>query len=229
MTPITPRSIHEVLARQPLFRGLNNDELALLLPGVQEFKVAAREVLFHKGDLLEGLYMVVSGQVKLLLPTPQGSEKVITLINPGSTFAEAVIFLDGKAPVTAQTTQDSAVLLVQKNVLLAVLDHNPVFARKMLAGLSARLHELVNDMETCTLMSSVQRVVCYLSHQAPQEDMQDFEIQLDTSKQTLASRLNLAPETFSRALHHLTSTGLIEVQGKRIRVRSLDRLKNFVG
>lgn len=229
MTPLTRHPIDAILARQPLFRALDAHELAVLLPGVQEFKVPARDVVFHKGDSLPGMYVVVSGQIKLFLPAAQGTEKVLTLVNPGGTFGEAVMFLDGRVPVTAEATQDSILLLVQKNVLLEVLDHNPQFARKMLASLSARLHELVHDMETCTLMSSMQRVACYLSHQAPAEGGEEFEIRLDTSKQTLASRLNLAPETFSRALHHLAASGLIEVQGKRIRVLNRERLKNFNG
>jgi CRP-like cAMP-binding protein len=71
--------------------------------------------------------------------------------------------------------------------------------------------------------------VCYLSHQAPEQNPAQYEIALDTSKQTLASQLNLAPETFSRALHHLVNAGLIDVQGRTIRVKDAQRLKLFLG
>jgi CRP-like cAMP-binding protein len=151
------------------------------------------------------------------------------MVNAGNAFGEAVVFLDKPVPVSAQATQSSELLIVTKDSLLALVDRNPVFARKMLASISMRLHELMSDMETCTLMSSVQRVVCFLSHQTPEQTQAQYEVKLDTSKQTLASRLNLAPETFSRALHHLVTAGLIEVKGRTIRILDAQRLKLFQG
>lgn len=229
MTPYTPGSIREVLARLPLFCELCPDEITMLLPGVREYRMRTHEMLFNKGDFLDGIHVVVAGQVKLFLPTPQGTEKVIGTMNAGASFAEAVVFLDIACPVSAQATQDGVLLVAGKDELLAVLDQDPRFARKMLASLSVKLHQLMSDMETCTLMSSVQRVVCYLSHQTPEKALAEYEVKLDTSKQTLASKLSLAPETFSRALNHLVKSGLIEVHGRIIRVKDAQRLKAFQG
>ena len=227
MTPYTPDSIREVLSRLPLFCELSADEITTLLPGIREYRMRAQEILFNKGDKLDGIHVVVSGQVKLFMPTQQGTERVVGTMNAGATFAEAVVFLDIPCPVSAQATQDGVLLIASKNVLLEVLDCDSRFARKMLASLSMKLHQLMSDMETCTLMNSVQRVVCFLSNQMPEQNPAHYEVKLDTSKQTLASRLNLAPETFSRALHHLVTAGLIEVQGRTIRVMDVQRLKHF--
>jgi CRP-like cAMP-binding protein len=229
MIQVRQHSIREILARLPLFRELSLEDVALLLPGIREYKAQAQEMIFHKGDQLDGIHALVMGQVKLFLPTPQGTERVIAMIGAGEAFGEAVVFLDKPCPVSAQATQDSLLLIVGKQALLSVLDRNPLFARKMLAGISMRLHELVMDMETCTLMSSVQRVVCFLSQQAPAQSPPEYEVKLDTNKQTLASKLNLAPETFSRVLHHLISAGLIEVRGRTIRIIDIQRLKSFQG
>jgi CRP/FNR family transcriptional regulator, dissimilatory nitrate respiration regulator len=78
-------------------------------------------------------------------------------------------------------------------------------------------------METCTMRSSLQRVICFLSHMAPAEADADYVVALNTSKQTVASQLNLAPETFSRVLSQLSEAGLIQVKGRSIAV--LDRVK----
>lgn len=229
MTPFTPESISDSLRRLPLFSGIPPDELQPLLPGVREFKVRAHEMLFQKGDNLRGIHMLVSGQVKLFMTTAQGTEKLIMTVKPGQAFGEAVVFLDRACPVSAEALQDSTFLIIAKDVLLTMMDRNPIFARKMLASISMRLHELMADMETCTLMNSLQRVVSYLSHQLPDNELSACEIRLDTSKQMLASRLNLAPETFSRALHHLAEGGVIEVSGRTIRVLDAHRLKTFQG
>jgi CRP-like cAMP-binding protein len=51
--------------------------------------------------------------------------------------------------------------------------------------------------------------------------------ELPASKQVIASRLNLTPETFSRILHSLSQAGLITVKGKRITVPDITRLSRF--
>ncbi len=219
----TRHSIAEILSRQPLFRGLSESELAQISSGCREFRVKKNELIFHKGDPAEGMHVVVMGQVKLSLPSAQGMEKVVHMCGPGATFGEAVVFLDKPYPVSSQATAESLLLLVSKRVLLEAMDSNTMLCRKMMASLSTRLHELLGDMETCMLRGSVQRVVCFLVQAAPSGDHSAYEINLSASKQTIASQLNLAPETLSRVLGQLSDAGLIQVRGRAINV--LDREK----
>lgn len=223
----TRHQIREILARQPLFRSLNEDELGFIAAGTREYRVRRNEVLFQKGDPSEGMHVVILGQVKLSIPSAQGAEKVVHMAGPGHTFGEAIAFLDRPYPVTAMATQDSIVLLVLKNTLETALSESPLLSRKMLASLAMRLHELIDDMESCTLRSSMQRVVCYLSQQVPADEADGYTIQLGSSKQTVASQLNLAPETFSRVLSQLSDAGLIQVSGRAITVWNRDRLLRF--
>lgn len=225
----TGHSIRDILARQPLFKGLNASEIAALSKGTREFRVHRNELLFQKGDLPEGLHIVIMGQVKLSIPSAQGNEKVVHMAGPGASFGEAVVFLDRPYPVSALATQDSIVLMVAKKTLLDAISNSAPLARKMLAGLAMRLHELIDDMETCTMRTSLQRVVCFLSHLAPSDATSGYSVALATSKQTVASQLNLAPETFSRALSQLSEAGLIRVKGRNISVLDRERLLAYPG
>jgi len=220
-------SLQESLSRQPLFRNLGQDELAQLAAGSRELRPHKNEILFRKGDMPEGLHVLVMGQVKLSIPSAQGTEKVVHMFESASTFGEAMVFLDRPYPVTAQATQDSMLILVGKKELLGAMEASPMLCRKMLASLSMRLHELLDDMETCTLRSSAQRVVCFLSNLTPPGLPDTYEIQLPASKQTIASQLNLAPETLSRVLGHLVSSGYIQVKGRTITVLNAPALRNF--
>jgi CRP-like cAMP-binding protein len=112
-------------------------------------------------------------------------------------------------------------------VLLDAMDTNSMLSRKMLASLSTRLHELLGDMESCTLRTSTQRVVCFLIQSAPADAALSFDVVLPSSKQNVASQLNLAPETFSRVLGHLSDKGLITVKGRTITVVDRQLLGNF--
>jgi CRP/FNR family transcriptional regulator, dissimilatory nitrate respiration regulator len=223
----TRHSIAEILSRQPLFRGLSDLELAQVSTGSREFRIRKNEVLFHKGDPAEGMHVVVMGQMKLALPSAQGVEKIVHMCGPGATFGEAVVLLDKPYPVSAQAMTDSLILLVSKQVLLDAMNVNTMLSRKMLASLSSRLHELLGDMESCTLRTSMQRVVCFLIQAAPSGATDRFEITLTASKQNIASQLNLAPETFSRALGNLSEKGLIQVKGRTITVLDRQMLSAF--
>jgi CRP-like cAMP-binding protein len=87
----------------------------------------------------------------------------------------------------------------------------------------------VHDVETYSLRSSAQRVVGYLLQQCPQGESgaSSFDISLPTSKQVIASRLNLTPETLSRIFHDLSVNGLIGVSGKQITINDVKRLREF--
>lgn len=223
----TRHPIREILARQALFRNLNEAEIGVIAAGTREYRIRRNEVVFQKGDMAEGMHIVIMGQVKLSIPSAGGAEKVVHMAGPGHTFGEAVVFLDKPYPVSAIATQDSIVLLVTRHSLEVALNDSPMLSRKMLASLSLRLHELIDDMETCTLRTSMQRVVCYLSQQVPVGQGGDFTIQLANSKQNIASQLNLAPETFSRVLSQLSEAGLIQVSGRAITVASREKLMSF--
>ena len=219
----TRHSISEILSRQPLFRGLSDEELDQIAQYTEEYRFQKNELMFQKGDTPQGMHVLVMGQVKLSIPSPQGQEKVVYMLGPGMTFGEAVLFLDRPYPISAQATEDCLVLLVHKDGLLPAIAQNPMLARKMLAGLAMRLHELMTDIESCTLRTSAQRVVGYLLQQSPASAPDEYEVILGTSKQTLAAQLNLAPETLSRVFSQLNQNGLSKVQGRNISV--LDRKK----
>jgi len=222
----TRHSIPEILSRQPLFRVLGGMELVRLAESTHEYRIARNEMLFQKGEGAQGMHIVIAGQIKLFLPSEAGAEKVVHMAGPGETFGEESVFLNKAYPVAAEASKDSIVLVVDRGALMATLDANPAMARAMMARLCLRFCNLVESMETCVQRSSAQRVVHYLTQQAPAA-ADSFEIQLDTNKQTIASQLNLAPETFSRVLGRLAKAGYIQVKGRCIKVVDRQALSSY--
>ena len=221
--------ISRILSRLPLFQELAPEQLATLESACRERRLAKGEMLFQKGDMPKGFFVIVFGQIKLAFPSAQGNEKVMQIIGPRQSFGEAVMFLDRPCPVFAEGLVDSLLLHISSAPVFDLLERDPLFARRMLAGLSMRLHSLVLDVETYSLRSSAQRVVGYLLQQCPQDEPTSgtFDISLPTSKQVIASRLNLTPETLSRIFHDLSTNGLINVSGKQITINDVGRLREF--
>ncbi|UYO95074.1 Crp/Fnr family transcriptional regulator [Pollutimonas sp. M17] len=217
----------DFLARLPLFNELSAHELDNLASGTTEVQVARGEMVFHRGEPCVGLHTVVYGQVKLMFVSPGGSEKVVRLIGPGDSFGEALMFMEKAYIVSAQALADTLLLHVGKAVIFHELGRHPGFARKMLAGLSQRLHSLMGDVEAYSLRSGTQRVIGYLLKDEQCKDGHHFR--LETSKTVIASRLNLTPEHFSRILHDLCAHELIRVKGREVTVLDVARLGSYQG
>jgi len=224
--------IEQIVAHLPLFQALDREQRAQLLPGVTSCRLRKGELLFLKGDPVVGLHIVAFGQIKLTVQSVQGEEKVVEIIGRGQSFGEAVMFLDRPYPVTAVALADSMLLHVARDRIDAMLAQDASFARRMLAGLSMRLHSLVQDVEAYSLGSSTQRVIGYLLQQCPDtcggnETPAEVEVVLPASKQVVASRLNLAPETLSRIFNELTRAGLISIKGRTITVNAVSKLREY--
>jgi CRP-like cAMP-binding protein len=219
------------LANLPLFKELAPAEIDRLAAGTTELFVPRGEIVFQRGDPCVGFHAVVYGQVKLSFVTPQGGEKVVEIISPGFTFGEALMFMDKPYIVMAQALSDTLLLHVAKEAVFHGIEHDPGFARRMLAGLSRRVHALMADVESYSLQSGTQRVIGYLLRQEAEggEGQASYTVRLPTSKSIVASRLNLTPEHFSRILHELVDHGLVAVEGRDVRIVDAQKLRDYTG
>ena len=230
---LAPRhfDIPRFLSVLPLFSDISAPELARLAEGCALRRFERGDMIFHTGEPCDSFHVVVTGQVKLFVLSPSGQEKVIELIPPGHSFAEALMFLGKPYVVSAQALADSLLLTVQQRVVMEELQSDWRFALRMLAGLSRRLHGLVHDVQAYALQNGVQRVIGYLLRdQVPGEGVngEPLTVSLPVSKATVASRLSLTPEYFSRVLHELEEARLIEVDRRDIRILDVSRLATYL-
>ena len=219
------------LATLPLFSNMRDEELQRLATGCQLRRVERGKVIFRTGDPCHEFHVNVLGQVKLFVISPTGTEKVVELVGPGNSFAEAVMFMGVPCVLSAQTLTDSLILSIEKDVVLREIGASPEFALRMLAGLSRRLHGLIKDVEAYALHSGVQRVIGYLlgddNLDETENASQAITVSLPVSKAAIASRLSLTPEYFSRVLNELETAGLIHVDKRDIHITDTARLANY--
>lgn len=219
------------LATLPLFSNMRDEELQRLATGCQLRRVERGKVIFRTGDPCHEFHVTVLGQVKLFVISPTGTEKVVELVGPGDSFAEAVMFMGVPYVLSAQTLTDSLILSIEKDVVLREIGASPEFALRMLAGLSRRLHGLIKDVEAYALHSGVQRVIGYLlgddNLDETENASQAITVSLPVSKAAIASRLSLTPEYFSRVLNELETAGLIHVDKRDIHISDTARLANY--
>lgn len=224
----TPVKTPATLAHLPLFCEMTPEELERIAKGTRELHLTRGDVLFQRGDISTGFHVVVHGQIKLALSSPQGADKVVELLGKGQSFGEAVMFMNKPYPVYAQALTDTLVLHISKSAILGGISSDPAFCQKMLAGLSIRLHRMVQLVESLSLRSPARRVIDYLLQDLDEiKDGLDIHLTLSANKNVIASTINITPETFSRILHNLSDIGLIKVEGKDVWIRDMGKLRAY--
>ncbi len=212
--------VRKLVRHQPLLQELDDAQIERIMHGVRELRLEKGHELFRRNDPCDGIYVVVYGRVKLFLTSAQGSEKIIEIIHAGQSFGEAVMFLRRPYPVSAELLEDSMLLHINESVISEAIESDSTFARQLLAGLSMRLHSFVQDVERYSMENPVQRIAGYLLQLSDTPQEANFTVCLPANKNLIASRLSLAPETFSRVLHQLIEGGFISVDGKNITVHN---------
>lgn len=221
--------ITRYIAVQPLFRGINDDDLARIVDqGCSLLRVSRCRNLFSAGDLCDSLHIVITGRIKVFALAANGSEKVLELIGPGQSLGESAIFNDQRHSFSALSLSDSLLLRIPKAALVGQIGRDPNFSLRLLAQASQRIQNLLHDVESYCLHSGLQRVVGFLLKGQSDESRapaRPHTVSLPVSKATIASRLSLTPEYFSRVLRELEDEGLIQISRRDIHIlqpRELD-------
>ncbi|HEX6295026.1 MAG TPA: Crp/Fnr family transcriptional regulator [Burkholderiales bacterium] len=220
--------IRSFLAHLPLFQGLAPEAFARLAAGTTRRRLRRGDTLFRLGQPSSGFYAVVHGRVKLAAPAAHGRERVSAIVDAGRSFGEAIMFLEKPYIVSAVALGDALVLHVAKETVFAELERNPAFARRVIAALAAKLHASVRELDLYALGSGGKRFAAWLLRGVPAAERGAVSLTLPAAKRAIASQLNLSAEHLSRILRELALEGLLEVQGRKVRVPDVGRLREWL-
>lgn len=212
------------LRHHHLLATLDEQQFAAVGAQSQLLTLDAGQVLFQRGDPARHFYIVLEGQVKLCLESRSGDEKIIALLHGGQAFAEALMFADNPSfPVSAIAVDRTRLVAVPNAPYKAILAASTSTCFRLLADLSLRLHTHVREIEALSFENARNRVVNHL-RMLSEAAAAGVAVELAESKQALASRLGIKPETFSRTLRSLADEGIIAVDGRRIAILDRSRL-----
>jgi len=218
------------LKRLSLLQAQDDDLVRFIVAGSSLVKLSRGETLCEKGVTPEGVYCLLSGKVKLAVLSFQGNERVVEIIEPGGTFGEPQLFHDEPSPVHAEALANSELVFLHKARVREAARRFPGFALSLLESMAARVHRMVEDVETCCLQNAAMRVSNFLVNHAvfDQGTLDGASVELPACKSVVASTLNLTPETFSRELHRLAGEGLVSVDRRTIHIHNLPGLKSAI-
>ena len=221
-----------ILKRSLLFSGLNEEHLADVAAIAAKKIFGKGESLFTEGEKANGFYLLASGSIKLCKISPDGKEKVLHFVHPSETFAEAAFFGDGAYPAEARALEKGEALFFPKEAFMGLLERNPRFSLNLIVSLSLLLRRFARQIEELSFAEVPARLAAYLMELAARKSTTyqgKTYLDLDMKKGELASHIGTVSETLSRSLKKLKDDGIIEVDGSRVIIHDMERLRRLSG
>ena len=194
-------------------------------------RVKKRDSLYRPGDRFSALYAIRLGTFKTLVLAEDGREQIT-----GYHMAGEIVGLDGVGEdhhdSQAVALEDSEVCLLPFNQLDELANAVPVLRHNLYRAISKCI---CNDQNMMLLLGSrcaEERLALFLLDVAERYHIRGYsssEFVLRMTREEIASYLGLKLETVSRLFSHLHEEGLIQVQGRAIKLLDVVALKQLVG
>ena len=220
-------SVAQFLRRVPLFSHLSDTELARLADVSRERNYPKNSVILFEDDPGDALYMVVSGQVKVVLIGEDGREVILSVLHEGDFFGEMALLdeLPRSAHVIAML--DANLLVLRREDFQRKLQETPTIAFGLMAELSRRLRKADDKIGGLVLLDVNGRVARLLCQMADEND--GTTITRRVTHHTIAQMIGSSRETVSRTIRDLADRKLIEVSRKAIVIRDRKALDAAAG
>jgi CRP-like cAMP-binding protein len=205
----------------PLLDGLNAAAYrALETAGTRRF--AAGEFLWHAGDPAAALYIVLSGEVRVLRTTGD-RQRVVHTEKRGGTLGDVALFAGSPYPATAQAVSHVVTLALTPDLVQRVIAADPLFASRLLQRLAQRVREVIGRFDQ-TSESVTSRVARFLLTRHERAGAASFT--LGMTQQQLAEELGTAREVIVRVLRELRAEGMLATPARgRYQVLDLQALR----
>lgn len=223
--PLRAAAIAATLRSCQLFQGLPPGDLEAIAGFSLLRNVDKDSYLFREGDLAEGFYVVQKGAINVHRVSPAGKEQVIHVFRPGESLAEAALSSDHGYPANGRAVEPSAVIVIPKTPILAMLARRPDLALRMLGSMSQHLRVLVGLVDDLTLKDVETRFLNWLLKRSGRTARGPAVVQLTSTKRVLAAELGTSSETLSRTFAKLRDEDVLQVRGSSVHIRDVVALE----
>ncbi|MBU0751497.1 MAG: type IV pili methyl-accepting chemotaxis transducer N-terminal domain-containing protein [Gammaproteobacteria bacterium] len=214
--------LRDLLATMPLFAGVSLRHLRDIAGSARRTELLKDEMIYRVGESAREVFFLISGQAKRATFSAGGTEKVLELLLPGQSFGEAELFSSRPYASFAVAVEPTVLLHVGGDSIRRLLETDPHLSSRVIGRLARRALDVEGDTAANHFRTSCQRVLDFLLIQIGSPLPADGQtmLTLATSKQLIASRIGMTPETLSRVLRDLTDAGLIVVDGRNIHLQN---------
>ncbi len=147
--PTTTNPRLQLLKNVVLFKDLSMRELVMLNSLMHERNYLADEVIFDEGEEGQGLFLVLSGRVKIVLPA--SANTLLLELGPGAFFGEVALLDQSLRTAQARAIEDTQIVVLFRAEFYSLLEtHSAIASRisfQLARVLAARLRQSVLNAE----------------------------------------------------------------------------------
>lgn len=195
----------------PIFSHLTEEEMIEVSLITEKKTYLKGEYIYTQEDILNKLYVIHSGKVRIFRLSPTGKEQVIRILGPGDFMGELSLFSQNQATDYAVVTENSTMCIIDGKKFKELIFNYAAISLKILEEMSHRLEKAENLIEDINLHTVEQRIANTLLDMVNEKD----QVNLNMSKGDLASQLGMTQETLSRKLTLFQEKKLIKLEGHR--------------
>lgn len=219
------------LKQVPLFTGLAEEEIQELMALAKRRTFRSGEVIFHRDDHGQVLYVIKEGKVKICLISPDGQEISLAVLGKGDCFGEFAILDSLPRSADAVAMEKVECYTLQRSDFHNVVMKNPKIAIQIMEVLTKRLRttdEMIEDLIFLDVPGRVAKKLLELadSHGVKSEDGVRIEVRL--TQQELASMVGASRESVNKVMGYFTDKRFISTDKHRITLHRITELRRRV-
>lgn len=213
------------------FADLPEDEIQVLSFASKRRTFRAGEVIFHREDSGQVLYMIKEGKVKICIISPDGQEVSLAVLGKGDYFGEFAL-LDGLPRSTdAVALEKVECFTLQRSDFHNAILKNPKIAILVLEALTKRLRntdQMVEDLIFLDVYGRVAKKLLELAEAHGVKTGDGIRIDVRLTQQELASMVGASRESVNKVLGYFTDKNFITTDKHRITIHRLADLKRRI-
>ena len=209
-----------------LFKGLNDSERTAVSARarIQTFDPGAN--IFALGAPGDQMMAVLSGSVRISLPSSDGKELLLAIIHPGEVFGELAV-LDGKErSADAHAESACSLAILERRDILAFLERNPAAWLKIVEVLCHRLRrtdQVLAEVALMQLPARLAKMMLRITEDSPASQPEKIRF----SQRELASMVGGTRESVNKCLRRWQVGGIVEISESWISITDRGALENI--
>ena len=186
------------------------------------------DIIFEEGDNVNGIYCIKDGVCKLTKLSPNGKDQIVKLVKKGELLGQRSMISDEPVNLTAVALEDMEVCFIPKTEVMGFFDHNNQFSMNVMRTICNDLKDAdfhMVSMAQKTVKQRMAETLVYLEDTFGKQ--QDGSLHIQLSREELAGIIGTATESCIRLLSEFNKLGMIDLEGKKIIIKEVTKLKRI--
>lgn len=216
----------------PLLSSLSPEETVKISAGVSSRTFEKGELIFKQGQRANRLYIVCSGQAKVYKVSADGKEQILYLLSEGDFIGAFNLLKEDEFDFNAEALETTHISMLEKGAFDKIVLSNPQITLKIFEKAYERINKAENLVARLSSGNPDAKVLSLLRDLAVDfgtPTPRGILLELNMSREEMASYAGIARETMSRKLKFFQEAGLIELIGnKKILIYDIAQLRAMI-